>query len=88
MSKIIGTFETTASVYFNPDELRRCINKHLLGQENCNVYDKKTDSWVPINHPNIEEVKNVHQKMFSNVTVRIQADLDENGNLLNFRINK
>ncbi len=35
----IGTFETTCSARFEPELLRKCINVHYLGQENCNEYD-------------------------------------------------
>lgn len=86
MKKIIGTFETYFTGYFNASDLRKCINKHFLGQENCNVYDEKSKSYITIKHPKMEQVKNVQQSLLPNKTLKILADLDEDGNLLNFRI--
>jgi len=82
----IGTFETTCSARFEPELLRKCINVHYLGQENCNKYDDKTGAYVQIKHPNMKNVEVAQNKLCPNINLTIKADLDENGRLSNFQV--
>lgn len=83
----IGTFETTCSLHFDPEKLRKCINLYYLGQENCNEYNNDNEI-VPIQHPRLNEVVKVQNNLCPNVRITIQADLDENGIFTNIRVKK
>jgi hypothetical protein len=83
----IGKFESTlCSARFDPESLRRCINFHYLDQENCNEYDEKTGKYVSVKHPNIKDVEKAQVNVYPSVSLVIQADLDENGRLSNFKV--
>lgn len=80
VDKVIGN----GTISFDHKDQRRKINLYYLGQENCNeVVDNNI---VPISHENIKQVMDSHYNISSNYFIEVEADLTEDGRLINFKI--
>lgn len=82
--KIVGKQRATAAIMFDRREAQKLLNKHWLGQENCNV--EKDGKLVSIEHPNMLSLEKAHYKYCENRLIEIEADILEDGSLANFRV--
>jgi hypothetical protein len=83
-AKIITKVTGTAHIEVDPNEQRRCINLHFLGNKNCCKLEG--DHLVPIEHKDIDKVTEAHYHISSNYVIDVEADLTEEGRLINFRV--
>jgi hypothetical protein len=81
----IGSFIGSGTINFDLKPQRKCVNKHFLGQENCNIMSDSGEI-LPLEHDNMNKVVESQNNLCSNYFLNVEADLLDNGELVNFRI--
>ena len=89
----VGTFTCKANLMFSNDKIskmKRALNLHWIGSEECCVFNKKTHEFDLKVHENNEENLNSHQEVHSNLGLQIdlEYDLMSDGKFENFRVYK
>jgi hypothetical protein len=81
----IGTVEARVTVRFDGSKIRQLVNQHHLGIPNCNKWDEEQQKFVDAcEFP--EGFKEINAGIIPNINLKIEADVDENGKLCNFRV--
>ena len=83
---VIGTIKGLGTINFHALTQRKQINKHYLNQESCNEYDNVNGCIVPIKHPSIYKVTAAQNNVCSEHILEVEADLTDDGRLINFRV--
>lgn len=82
---VIGTVQTRCVARFDRIEICQHLNQHHLGMKHCNKWDEEKQRYVDAcEFP--KEFVEAQEKICPNVSFVIEADVDENGNLFNFRV--
>lgn len=82
---IIGKVSGAGIITFDSTEQREIINLYFLGQKNCNEVNDQNEI-VPVDHKNIDKVKDAHYNVSGQYHCVIDADLTDTGRLINLRI--
>lgn len=85
--KIVGQVKGTGTIKFSDKEQRQLINIHFLNSPDCNRYNDDM-KLIPIEHENQPKVLNAHYTIAKFYQINVQADLTEEGNLINFKVVK
>lgn len=84
--KIIGKIKGLAKVNFEREPQCRLINQYYYNQDNCNeLIDGK---YIPVEHENREKLVVAHNNISQNFILEVEADLTDEGRLINFKIVK
>ncbi len=84
-NKILNTIETEITVSFSASEIRRILNLHYLGNENCNEVNED-GKIVPIKHRNSEKLNMAQLNVCPNIKVGMIANVFCDGTLGNIRV--
>ena len=82
--KIIGTVKGRGNISFQRDQQCTLINLHYYNQSNCNEF--VNGEFIPIKHKNRKQLEKAHHNICENFILDIEADLTEDGKLVNFRV--